>query len=392
MDIANSRIGGEMNSVLIVAAKANMIYQFNFRNISILKNMGFEVHVATNFKEYGSMDDDALHDMNNHLRDLGVVLHHIDFSRGLGDFKSNLKSITQLINVLKQRNKWAFMHVHSPLGSIIGRIAAMLVRVPVIYTAHGFHFFRGGPLQNWLIFPLEWAFSLITDQLIVINQNDYLISKYMPVRKSSYIPSIGTDVEYMMKQFDSRKRTEFRRVNGFNDEDFVFVAVGELNENKNHKIVIEAIKELPDYIKFVVAGVGPKHKEYEQFIVANNLEKRVKLLGYRKDLDAVYSGADAYIFPSRREGFGMGGFEALLSGLYVVGSAKTSMKDYLTSPELGELINVNNKDEVIESMRRVATQRLCLNLKKHETFLLNFDKAVVDSKMADIYKNYVEAQ
>lgn len=134
-----------MKKVLIVAAKANMIRQFNQHNILILQELGFEVHVGTNFKEFGSMDNQENDKLIQWLKEHDVTSHQIDFGRKLGSFKANFVVIKQLRAIMKDKNEWAFMHAHSPIGSVLGRIAAKSQGVKTMYTSHGFHFFKGGP-------------------------------------------------------------------------------------------------------------------------------------------------------------------------------------------------------------------------------------------------------
>ncbi len=146
--------------VLMLAAKANMIQQFNHRNIKILQNLGYEVHVATNMVDFGSMSTDENERFKLWMSDNNVIAHQVDFERRMGTLKGNIRSIRQLRQIFRE-NDFSFIHVHSPLGSILGRLVAKQFKIPTIYTAHGFHFFKGGPKSGWLFFyPLEWFFLL----------------------------------------------------------------------------------------------------------------------------------------------------------------------------------------------------------------------------------------
>lgn len=144
--------------VLMLAAKANMIQQFNHRNIKILQELGYEVHVATNMVDFGSMSEKENERFKQWMADNKVTAHQVDFERRMGSLKGNVRSIRQLRKIFKE-NKFSFIHAHSPLGSILGRLVARKFKVPTIYTAHGFHFFKGGPKSGWIVFyPLEWFF------------------------------------------------------------------------------------------------------------------------------------------------------------------------------------------------------------------------------------------
>lgn len=125
---------------LMLAAKANMIHQFNHRNIRILQELGYEVHIATNMIDAGSMSDQENERFKQWMKDNNVIAHQVDFERRLGTIKGNILAIRQLKQLFKD-NDYKFIHVHSPLGSILGRYVAWRFKVPAVYTAHGFHFF-----------------------------------------------------------------------------------------------------------------------------------------------------------------------------------------------------------------------------------------------------------
>ena len=92
--------------------------------------------------------------------------------------------------------KYQFIHCHSPIGGVLGRLAAHKYHIPVIYTAHGFHFFQGAPKKNWLLFyPVEWLLSFWTDTLVTINREDYdRAKKHMHAKRILYVPGVGVNL------------------------------------------------------------------------------------------------------------------------------------------------------------------------------------------------------
>lgn len=383
-----------MKKVLIVAAKANMIRQFNQHNILILKNLGFEIHVGTNFKEFGSMDGNENQKLIDWLNENQVTMHQLDFGRRLGSMKSNLLVIKQIKDVLRRYDDWAFLHAHSPIGSVLGRIAAKQVGIKTIYTAHGFHFFKGGPVKNWLIFPVEWIMTLLTDQLIVINTNDLRVSKLLPIKQKNvtYIPSVGIDVKKMMSKTSSEKeeiRNQKRNELGLTDEDFVLFNVGELSDLKNQKIIIEAMGKINNpKLKLMIAGVGPNKENYLNLAKDLELENNLMLLGYRNDIQALHYASDLFVFPSLREGFGLGGFEALVDGLKVIGTKNTGMVDYIVGPAYGVLLNSKNVNEVVDAINIMMQPDYAENEKVDVNVLEQFDSNNVDKIMEKIYIKY----
>lgn len=380
--------------VLMIAAKANMIAQFNMRNIKILKDLGYEVHVGANFEDFGTMDSNANDSLIKELKQMDVTIHQLNFSRGLGNFKQN-NAVIKDIRCLLQRFEYSFIHVHSPIGSVLGRIAAKTERVPVVYTAHGFHFFKGGPLKNWLFLPVEVVLMFFTDHLIVINHEDQAISKMMPIKNVTYIPSIGSNVEHALNVSDAEKmnnRLKVRSELGISNEDYVILNVGELSVRKNQKAIIEAVSELKNNqnIKILLAGVTNDIETYENFVERQNMQGKVYFLGYRTDLHELHNAADLMVMPSLREGFGMGGFDALVDGLYMIGSKNTGMADYIKNDSLGLLVSPTNVHDIKDAIYMAYTNSMKPDLAKNTDFLMQFDIKNVDSIMKQVYLKYLD--
>lgn len=381
------------NKMMMISAKSNMIAQFNMRNISILQKLGFEVHVGANFKEYGTIDSKTNQSLMETLTSMGVVIHQLNFSRGLGAVRNNKVVVSNIRKIMKQ-NDFTFIHVHSPIGSVLGRIAAHKEAVRVVYTAHGFHFFRGGPIKNWIFFPVEWILMFFTDHLVVINKGDLAVSKWLPIKRVTYIPSVGANVDsalavsYSQKQSD---RLKIRNELDISEHDYVILNVGEFSERKNQTTLIKAIAQLPKsiHIKILFAGVTNDRSKYTKIVSDLGLTDKVLFLGYRSDLPALHHAADLLVMPSLREGFGMGGFDALVDGVYMIGSKNTGMADYLKDESLGRLVNPNDVIELSNSIVEAYNGALKPDLRTNEAFLKQFDKKNVDAIMTSIYAEYL---
>lgn len=378
--------------ILFVAAKANMIEQFNKRNILIAQEMGFDVYVATDFEEFGSMDDRTNESLKDFLSQNHVHSFQISFERGTGSVVKNINAMRKLKQIF-EAYEIDVVHAHSPIGAAIARLAAIGTHLKIIYTAHGFHFFRGGPKKNWLFFPVEWVLSFLTDSLITINHEDYeLAGKFFHQKKLFKINGVGVDVKKAYDIDDSEKqaiRLAYRHKMNINAGDFVILAVGELSHRKNHKVIIEALHKLRDErISLLIAGVGPLQQYLESVVREYNLDGRVKFLGYRSDVRNLHYAADLNVFPSLREGLGLSGLEALVDGLYVIGSKGTGMEDYIVSNELGLLVNPMDANEVADAIRWSFETQVKPSLAKYENELLNFDKNSVDQTIRTVYTLY----
>ncbi|WP_417852700.1 glycosyltransferase [Weissella viridescens] len=385
-----------MKKVLFIAAKANMIQQFNIRNILMTQSLGMEVHVASDFIDYGSMDEDETNKLLNWLDEIGAVIHQIPFERGIGSIKGNRASAKALKQVFNDgpSSDWAFVHCHSPLGGIIGRYVAHKFKVPALYTAHGFQFFSGGPKKNWVFYPVEKAFSYWTNELITINHRDYRLAKKNFKKPTvDYIAGVGIDVAGALAVPAAQKqavRAEIRTELGLSDSDYVLTTIGELNDNKNQIVVLEAMAKLDNpQLRLLIAGVGPNLAMLEAKVAELGLESQVQFLGYRSDITNIHYAADLNVFPSLREGLGLGGLESLVDGNYVIGSQNTGMADYLTSEDLGLLVDVTDVDAIAQAIEQVYRNQRKPDLEKHRAELMHFDASSVDAAMLEIYKKYV---
>lgn len=350
-----------MKKVLMLATTAAMIEQFNKSNILILENMGYEVHIAGNWIEGNPISNERLEQFKDWVIAHNGKWFHIPATRKPYDLKNNNKSLKIVVSLIRQ-NQYEFIHCHTPIGSIIGRVAALLTKTKIIYTAHGFHFYKGAPLKNWILYyPAEWICSWITDILITINKEDYeRAQKHLHAKRIEYVPGVGIDVE-KYANCNVKKNQKLEEL-GFKSDDFVLISVGELNKNKNHELVIKAIAEIPDKnIKYIICGQGELASEYKTLIKAKNLEDRVKLLGYRTDIVELLSVSDVFVFPSMREGLSVALMEAMASSLPVVASCIRGNTDLIDEGKGGYLVNPNSVHEMILALEKMYENNGCRN-------------------------------
>lgn len=350
---------------LIVASVASMIDQFNMQNIELLLENGYDVDVACNFKVGSNCSEKRIAELLKVLTEKNVNAFQIDFSRNVFNIIKDIVAIKQTNAVMKnnansinkariiESYKYCIVHSHSPIGGIVGRLVAKRNGVKNIYTAHGFHFYKGGALKNWLLFyPIEKLFSVITDVLITINEEDYeLARKKFKAKKIYKIPGIGLDMsKFQILKFD---REAYRRKLGLSDKNFMILSVGELNENKNHKLVIQAISKMKDEsVHYYIAGVGKNKDEYEELIRKLKIDNQVHLLGYRTDIAELNYCADVFAFPSIREGLGMAALEALACGTPVCGMDTRGVKEYVVNGQTGYVFE-NNVEDCINSLEQI---------------------------------------
>lgn len=303
--------------------------------ISLIKDLikqGVIVDVATN---------GITRTVSNEYIDMGCNIYQISFSRSPFDI-NNIKAIKQIKKLINEK-KYDIVHCHTPVAGAITRLACKNLRkdgLRVFYTAHGFHFYKGAPLLNWIIYyPIEKYCSRFTDVLITINHEDFeLAKKKMKAKRVEYVPGVGIDVDKFANTVVDKKAK--RKELGIPENAFVLLSVGELNKNKNHQVVIKALAKLNNpNIHYMIAGQGPL-RDYLLDLASNlGISKQVHLLGYRNDIAELYKTADVYVLPSIREGLNVSVMEAMSSGLFCIGSKIRGNTDMIEDEKCGYLIN-----------------------------------------------------
>lgn len=314
-----------MKKVLFVTTVSGFLPQFESNHVRLLQDAGCEVHYASNFENPVYVFD------KDELEQKGISLHQIDVEKSLIKIRKNFRAIRQLLRVIRE-NDIDVIHCHNPMGGAVGRIAAYLSKKKpyVIYTAHGFHFYQGAPVKNWLFFyPAEWVLARMTDMIVTINREDYIRAQKLPVRKEGrvwQIHSVGVDKErFAPGDGKDQKRSRLH----IPSEAFHIVTAAELNDNKNQKTVIEAVGSLPQQdIYYSICGKGVRETYLREQIKEKGLEKRVRLLGFRTDMEDILQTADCFAFPSYREGFGVAAVEALLCGVPLVAADNRGTREY----------------------------------------------------------------
>lgn len=334
-----------MHRVMFVATYGDFIATFEYDNVQIWQKLGVEVHCAADFtdKKYNMYTE--------RLKTLGVICHQISFSRSPFS-KRNLNAYHELKMLIRQYHI-DIIDCHNPVASIFARMAAWKQHVHnVIYTAHGFFFYKGCPIKNKLIYkPIEFLFARSTDALIVINQEDYAVTKRMPLRgKSYYIPGVGIDIEEKRRNLCP---VDLHKELGISKGEYIIISVGELNPNKNQEIVLKALKTVYEKhpeakIHYGVCGQGELDDYLCRKASEYGLEEKFHLLGYRHDIVAVDAGADLFIISSLREGLGVAAIEAMIAGKPVLATNHGGPKDLVESGNGGYLFDPTDSNQLAD--------------------------------------------
>ncbi|MCW4681588.1 glycosyltransferase family 4 protein [Bacillus pumilus] len=301
---------------------------------------------------------------------------------------------------LLAKEHYDFIHCHTPMGSVIGRLAAKSARkkgTKVLYTAHGFHFWQGAPLQNWLLYyPIERWLARHTDALITINGEDFKRADHLSKERTSvyYVPGMGVD----MKRFapvNEKEKQRLRTVHGFSSEDFIVLCAGELNANKNQGMLIKACAQLyrkiPN-VKIVFAGEGARRPMYEKLVHELHLEKHVHFAGFYKQIEEWMHLSDVCVSTSLREGLGMNLLEAMSAEKPVIATENRGHCELIRHGVNGFLVKPHDVNDLAEYLHQLYHKRDQLPLmgKAGRSLAHAFAQEQTVSAMEEIYTTYMD--
>jgi len=359
-----------MQKALYVATVDSHINAFHLPYLKLLKDMNYEVHVATNGTEQFPNCDKK---------------HTICIERSPFKIK-NIKAIKQLKKIIEKEN-YEIIHCHTPMGSVVTRLAAKEARkkgTRVIYTAHGFHFYKGAPVLNWLLFyPVEKYLSKYTDTLITINKEDYNLAKKKFNKRCQnieYIPGVGIELEKFNFKMTEKEKNKLRESIGFKKNDFVMIYPARLDKNKNQIFLINIMEKLVkenSNIHLLLVGKDELNGYYQKIVSKKSLNDNIHFLGFRKDIPRLLKISDIAISSSKREGLPVNIIEALACGSPIIALNCRGMSDLIKNEK--NCYIVNNQTDFITSINKI-------NKIKEKTKLK--EKFYTDSILTNIKKIY----
>ena len=359
------------------------IMEFHIPYLKLFRQLGWETAVAAR-NDYENPADCVIPFCD--------AYYEIPFARMPWKIQ-NLQAYRELKRLLEQEH-YDLIHCHTPVGAMVTRLAARKARkqgTRVVYTAHGFHFYKGAPLLNWLLFyPPEWLLAHITDVLVTINREDYAFArKHLHAGRVEYVPGVGLDTDRFCPQ--GADPMEKRRELGLDPEDFVLLTVAELTRNKNHTVVLKAIALLKDPVHYLICGGGAEQENLLQEARELGIEHQVHFLGYRRDVPELCRCSDLFLFLSRREGLPVALMEAMGCGLPAVCSRIRGNTDLVEDGVSGVFADSNPQAVAgaISGLRENSELRHRLGRGAREA-VMAFDSGKLLEKMKEIYLSTAE--
>lgn len=367
--------------VLFIATEdQGHIMKFHLPYLKAFKEKGFEVHVACAGDKTISYCDQKI-----------AIPFHREPLR-----LQNLLAYKELKQAIENEN-YEIIHCHTPVGGVLGRLAARRARkkgTRVIYTAHGFHFFQGSSRLSWLLYyPVEKFLSRWTDCLITINREDYAIAhqKGFHARRLAYVHGVGVDLARYFP-IGREEKVQLRRELGMQKDAFVMLLAADYNRNKNQHLLINAVAALKEEIpkiQLLLVGEGKNEEDYRSMVHNLGLQEHVKILGFRKDVSKLLQASDLAVSASYREGLPVFLMEAMATGLPIVATNCRGNRNLVQDGVNGKLVAVNDLAGYVQAVRSLAVteeERIAMGKKAMELVRV-YDLNQVIEEMRDIYQS-----
>lgn len=371
-----------MPKILFVANIYEHIYSFHLPYMKWLKEHGYEVHVVANeLGDYKIPYADRVIEME---------IERSPFKLG------NIKALKQLKNLI-EKERYSIISCHTPMGGVLARLAARKARkqygLKVIYTAHGFHFYKGAPIKNWLLFyPIEKYLSRFTDAIVTINKEDYeLVKTHGFKNKETYLIH-GIGIDYSRLSVDNLGVNDLRLKYGYKSDDFIMLYLAEFIPRKNHSFLINAMPKLLERIpniKLIFAGRGDDKEKMMLLAKRLGVESYVDFIGFRDDVGNLIYISDIGVSSSSQEGLGMCLAESLYMGKPVVASDIRGHRDLVKSGNNGFLFSLDNEEQFIEQvvyMYNHPDERRAMG----EYAAANIGDYVIDNTLKEMVRIYTE--
>jgi glycosyltransferase involved in cell wall biosynthesis len=374
----------ERGKVLFVATVYTHLAAFHIPFMKLLQSWGYEVHAVAS-PEGGH---------KNEVETIGVRCWDIPFVRSPVSLK-NLTAYQKLKALLIQEH-YDLIHVHTPLAAWLGRLAAKRTgQGPVLYTAHGFHFYKGAPWLYWLFYyPAEWIAARWTDGLIVMNSEDYERAQKMgfnPEKNLFFVHGVGVDLE----PFSPIPKSEasVREELGLGNQDVVVTCVAEFTPAKNHAFLLAAWRRVTaeePRAHLLLVGDGQLKKSIERKIMLEGV-RNVHFLGFRSDVPRLLQGTDIFVLPSRREGLPRSIMEAMAAGKPVIAAKIRGSRDLVAHGVTGLLVELGDLNGLAQALLQlIRDQELRHKMgEAGQSQIQDYALPRVLAEMAAIYSRYL---
>lgn len=371
-----------MKKLLFISNITRKITSVASTSIFASKKMGMDfVHAANwgNAEEGQAQSDEEQY---------GIKICHVGLSRSPYSF-SNIKAYKQMCQLIRE-NRIDYIHCNTPVGGVLGRLAGKKCKVKkIIYQAHGFHFYKGAPKKNWIVFyTIEKFLARYTDAIITMNSEDYAAANQFKLKNNGKVYNVhGVGIDLAEYDGIQRFREEKRRELGFYDDDILLISMGDLIVRKNYGVAIEAIAKCRDTkLHYLICGQGEELDNLKSLAKQLNIENQIHFLGFRTDIKELLAAADIFLFTTLQEGMPRSMMEAMAAGLPCIASRIRGNVDLLDDNKGGFLCDPTDIDQFVSAIKK-CNVNTCHTFGEHNlNAIKQYDIHVVEEEIRKIYE------
>lgn len=366
-----------MKKILFVATVAEHFYYFHLPCFKYFKEKGWQVDVACSGERELPYCDNKF---------------EIPIRRSPAD-RENLKAYRELKKIIRNGN-YDIVHCHTPMGGILARLAAFPERkkgTKVYYTAHGFHFYKGAPALNWIVyFPIELVMSAATDCLITINDEDFLFAKkHLKADRIVKINGVGYNSDLFYKISDEEKK-KIREEKGYSEDEILLIYVAEMNTNKNQGMLVRMMKLLLNKEKkyrLLIVGADNCSGRYISLAKDLGVADKIDFLGHRDDACDLVHMSDIAVGSSLREGLPVNVMEAMACGLPVVLSDNRGHRALCRDGYNGFIVEPNDYRNMADKIEKLTFDKNLYDTMSENAlnFVKPFSKESVLKELKKVY-------
>lgn len=371
-----------MGAVLFISNITYKITSFSSSSIYATHKMGMRFIHAANWSK-ASAEQIELFEKENDITICNVPISRSPFSL------SNIESFKKLCRIVKDNNV-EYIHCNTPVGGLLGRLAEKKCKVKkIIYQAHGFHFYKGAPKKNWIVFyTIEKLLARYTDAIITMNNEDYETANQFRLKNNGKVYNVhGVGIDLLGYNGIQQFREEKRRELGFCDDDILLISMGDLIVRKNYRVAIEAIAKCKDTkLHYLICGQGEELDNLKLLAKQLNIESQVHFLGFRSDIKELLSATDIFLFTTLQEGMPRSMMEAMAAGLPCIASRIRGNVDLLDDNKGGFLCDPTDVNQFVSAIKKCDVNTRHKFGEYNLNAIKQYDIHVVEEEIRRIYE------
>lgn len=369
---------GRYTMKFLYVTTVSATFKFLYPHINMLLDQGHKVDLLSN----------VTREINEDIFERGCHVYNLNLERSPLS-PSNFVAIKKIRSIVKN-GEYDVIHTHTPVASFLVRLACKdMPDIKIIYTAHGFHFFKGAPIKNWLMYyPIEKIASRWTNGIITINEEDFLLAKKHFSKKANIYKTNGVGInldKFSLIEENGKIEDKYK-------DHYVLFYAAELNKNKNQELLIKTIdlvKDIIPNVKLVLAGGGNNVNEYKQLVADLKLENYIEFLGYTTDIPQILKNVDIVVASSKREGLPVNLMEAMVSKVPIIATDNRGHRSLIQDSKNGYLIYNNNinsfKEKIISLYNSPEINSKFVD--ESYSMITQYTDTVVLSQLNKIYEN-----